>query len=85
MPCIHIIRLNIFREKFPIGIGGEEALFIAGNLLPDASMAGAVMSLGRGEALRDSEGLWAFRGTLREFEEFPARSGSGIRLLGASY
>lgn len=48
------------QEKFPIGIGGEEALFIAGNLLPDASMAGAVVSLGRGEALRDSEGLWAF-------------------------
>lgn len=63
------------QEKFPIGIGGEEALFIAGNLLPDASMAGAVMSLGRGEALRDSEGLWAFRGTLREFEEL--QSGQG--------
>ncbi len=30
----------------------------------------------RGSA-RDSEGLWAFRGTLREFEEFPARSGVG--------
>ena len=48
------------QEKFPIGIGGEEALFIAGNLLPDASMAGAVMSLGRGEALRDSGRIMGF-------------------------
>lgn len=56
------------REKFPIGVGeDEEALFIAGNLLPDESLVEAVLHLERGEAMRDTDGLCAFRGTLGEF------------------
>lgn len=57
------------REKFPLNCHEEEeALFIAGNKLPDMATALEASLLKSGDALRDSGGIWAFRGLRREFE-----------------
>lgn len=64
------------RDKFPLDCGeDEEALFIAGNKLPDQTTALEASHLRRGEALRDSCGIWAFRGLRREFESLDPKSG----------
>lgn len=58
------------REKFPLNCEeDEEAIFIAGNKLPDKAIALEAAQLKRGDALRDSSGIWAFRGTRHEFED----------------
>lgn len=58
------------QEKFPGGMSeNEEAWFIAGCTLANAEMAEAVRSLAPGHGLRDDKGLWAWRGTLKRFEE----------------
>ncbi len=55
-------------EKFPVGISDDdEALFVAGNVLPDAAFVEAVASLGEGKALTDAEGVVAYRGPLAVF------------------
>lgn len=57
------------REKFPLTCGeDEEALFIAGNKLPDKATALEASQLRPGDALRDSRGIWAYRGLRHEFE-----------------
>lgn len=58
------------QEKFPGGISDEEdAYFIAGGTLANAEMADAVRSLAPEHGLRDDKGLWAWRGSLRRFEQ----------------
>lgn len=69
-------------EKFPLGINDdEEALFLAGNKLPDAATALEAKGLRRGEGLRDSEGLWAYHGRLADFQQladdYGRESGNG--------
>lgn len=60
---------NYLREKFPLDCPeDEEAIFIAGNKLPDKATALEAWQLRRGEALRDSGGIWAYRGLRRDFE-----------------
>lgn len=55
-------------EKFPEDTTPEgEALFIAGNLVADASLAADVEALKPGEGYCDEIGLWAWRGTLTDF------------------
>lgn len=57
------------REKFPLTCGeAEEALFIAGNKLPDKATALEASQLRPGDALRDSGGIWAYRGLRHDFE-----------------
>lgn len=57
------------REKFPLTCGeDEEALFIAGNKLPDKATALEASQLRPGDALRDSGGIWAYRGLRHDFE-----------------
>lgn len=57
------------REKFPLDCTEEEeALFIAGNKLPDKATALEAAQLRPGDALRDSCGIWAYRGLRRDFE-----------------
>lgn len=57
------------REKFPLTCGeDEEALFIAGNKLPDKATALEASQLRPGDALRDSGGIWAYRGLRLDFE-----------------
>ncbi|MCD7710232.1 MAG: glucose-1-phosphate thymidylyltransferase [Porphyromonadaceae bacterium] len=47
----------------------DEALFVAGNVCPDANLAGAMDRLLPGEALVDPEGVWlAFCGTRADFD-----------------
>lgn len=47
--------VEYLREKFPLGCGeDDEALFIAGNKLPDKAIALEASHLRHGEALRDS-------------------------------
>lgn len=59
------------REKFPVGVrADEEALFVAGCVLPDRELADAVACLEHGEFVADSGGVVAYRGTLRDFEKF---------------
>ncbi len=61
--------IQYLREKFPLDCGeDEEALFVAGNKLPDKATALEASMLRAGEALRDSEGIWAYRGVRRDFE-----------------
>ena len=63
-------------EKFPIDCApDEEALFIAGNKLPDQTTAFEALQLRRGDALRDSCGVWAYRGCLNDFESLPDNAG----------
>lgn len=60
---------DYLRDKFPLLCSEEdEALFIAGNKLPDKATALEASQLKRGEALRDSGGIWAYRGLRRDFE-----------------
>lgn len=63
-------------EKFPVAVSAdEEAVFVAGNVLPDEDLAARVLALESGGALRDRSGLVAFRGSLRQFGELdPAES-----------
>ncbi len=57
------------REKFPIHCSpAEEALFISGNVLPDSRLVSEVASLKPGQALADKGKVWAFRGTLTDYE-----------------
>jgi len=64
------------REKFPMTCGyDEEALFIAGDKLPDKATALEASQLQEGEALRDSCGIWAFRGRADEFNLLNPDSG----------
>lgn len=64
--------VEYLREKFPLDCAeDEEALFIAGNKLPDKATALEALQLGAGEGLRDSGGLWAYRGKRSDFEALP--------------
>lgn len=64
------------REKFPMTCGkDEEALFIAGDKLPDKATALEAAHLRNGDALRDSCGIWAFRGKLDDFCSLDSDSG----------
>lgn len=64
--------VEYLREKFPLDCEmDEDALFIAGDKLPDKATALEAAALKKGEGRRDSGGLWAFRGTRREFESLP--------------
>ncbi len=63
------LTVDYLKEKFPVRVSeDEEALFIAGNILPDADLAAAVSAISVGEVLADKDGIVAYRGTLREFE-----------------
>lgn len=64
------------REKFPLNCADdEEALFIAGNKLPDKAIAFEAAHLRLGDALRDSGGLWAYRGYRRDFDKLDSKFG----------
>lgn len=68
--------LEYLREKFPLDCTpDEEALFIAGNKLPDQTIAFEASQLREGDALRDSGGIWAFRGSLDDFLNLPETAG----------
>jgi UDP-N-acetylglucosamine diphosphorylase/glucosamine-1-phosphate N-acetyltransferase len=74
--------VDYLQQKYPLACGdGDEALFIAGNKLPDKATALEAASLRSGDGLRDSGGLWAYRGTLADFRElnegFGKESGNG--------
>ena len=50
------LTIDYLSEKFPCGVeSDEEALFIAGNKLPEPASAFEVKSLRKGDGLRDSE------------------------------
>lgn len=64
------------REKFPLNCAeDEEALFIAGNKLPDKATALEASTLKPGDALRDSGGIWAYRGLRKDFEQLDPQVG----------
>lgn len=52
------------REKFPMHCAPtDEALYVSGDIIPNAEIADAVMALAPGEALHAEHGVWAYRGT----------------------
>ena len=64
-------------EKFPVAVSAdEEAVFVAGNVLPDEDLAARVLALESGGALRDRSGLVAFRGSLRQCGELDSAESS---------
>ncbi|MDE6393580.1 MAG: glucose-1-phosphate thymidylyltransferase [Muribaculaceae bacterium] len=64
------------RDKFPLLCSEEEeALFIAGDKLPDKAIALEASQLRPGDALRDSGGVWAYRGLRRDFESLSPDAG----------
>lgn len=66
------LTIDYLSEKFPCGVeSDEEALFIAGNKLPEPASAFEVKSLRKGDGFRDSEGLWAYCGSLSDFLDLP--------------
>ena len=66
--CYSSLTVEYLKEKFPVGVNdGDEALFIAGCVLPDQSLAEKVAALSCGEYLADEDGLVAFRGTISDF------------------
>ncbi|MDE7402127.1 MAG: glucose-1-phosphate thymidylyltransferase [Muribaculaceae bacterium] len=77
---------DYLREKFPLDCQeSEEALFIAGNKLPDMAVALEASQLKPGDALRDASGIWAFKGTLAQFIKldsgFGRESANGSRRI----
>lgn len=72
--------MEYLREKFPLGCAeDEEALFIAGNKLPDKATALEAAQLRSGDALRDSGGIWAYKGLRRDFESLQPGHGRESR------
>jgi len=73
------------REKFPVEVcGDEDALFLAGCVLPDAGLAEDVARLAPGEYIADADGIVAYRGTLDAFEKLEPASENykgGIRRI----
>ncbi|MDE6006677.1 MAG: glucose-1-phosphate thymidylyltransferase [Muribaculaceae bacterium] len=70
------LTVDYLGEKYPLDCAeDEEALFIAGNKLPDQTTAFEAAHLGPGDALRDSSGLWAFRGTPAAFKKLSEEAG----------
>lgn len=63
------------REKFPVGISqDEEALFVAGNVLPNKRLADVVAALSAGSCLVDGDGIVAYRGNMHGFEAIQAEN-----------
>lgn len=68
--------VEYLREKFPLDCSdNEEALFIASDKLPDMAVALEAGQLKPGDGLRDSSGLWAYRGTRTDFESLDMEFG----------
>lgn len=66
------------REKFPVEVDDDEAaLFVAGNVLPDAGLADAVKRLSKGETLVDADGIVAFHGSLAALRELKGKREAG--------
>lgn len=64
------LTVDYLQEKFPKSdLGGLPALFVAGNVIPDAALVAAV-ALKPGESLRDEDGLIAAYCTRGEFDTF---------------
>ncbi|MCH5227960.1 MAG: glucose-1-phosphate thymidylyltransferase [Muribaculaceae bacterium] len=66
----HFLPVEYLREKFgSTPEPDEEALFIAGNLLPDRAIAAEIQALSTGQALSDQnpDQILAFRGTYSDF------------------
>lgn len=63
----HFLPVEYLRDKFgSVTDPNEEALFIAGNLLPSKEIASKISALNKGEALIESD-LLAFRGSYSQF------------------
>lgn len=60
--------VDYLREKYGnVDDNNEEAIFIAGNLLPDESLCSLIKSLEKGDALVKENTVLAFRGSYEDF------------------
>ncbi|MCM1517283.1 MAG: GlmU family protein [Pseudoflavonifractor sp.] len=59
---------DYLREKYPLSAVGDDVLFVAGHVLPDAALVDAVRALSVGEALDAAGKLVAYRGAVATFE-----------------
>lgn len=65
-----LLPVEYLREKFgKISDPREEALFIAGNLLPDSEIIDIILSLKSGEAICDGDSAAVFKGTYENLIE----------------
>lgn len=56
------------KEKFPMDpLAEKNALFVAGNVVPDESLCAKIRELPEGAKLCDAQGLVAFKGSLSDF------------------
>lgn len=62
----HTLPVEYLRLKFPLS-PVQEALFVAGWIIPDAGFVDEVMDLSPGQALSIGDELVAYRGTLEDF------------------
>ncbi|MDE6297962.1 MAG: glucose-1-phosphate thymidylyltransferase [Muribaculaceae bacterium] len=67
--------IDYLKEKYPMAdLKGEDAIFISGCVIPDASLAEAVAALMPGDALSDGKRLIAFCGKAEDYEKFVTAS-----------
>lgn len=67
---VSFLPVDYLREKYPVGLtADDEALFIAGNILPDPELVARIEALPLGCALVCSDECIAFRGSLGDFRD----------------
>lgn len=67
---VSFLPVDYLREKYPVGLTvNDEALFIAGNILPDQEFVSRVEALPLGSALVCSGECIAFRGSFGDFQD----------------
>lgn len=67
---VSFLPVDYLREKYPVGLTtDDEALFIAGNMLPDREFVSRVEALPLGSALVCSGECIAFRGSFGDFQD----------------
>lgn len=75
------ITVDYLQEKYPAPPSlSNDLLFIAGNVVPNRRLAAEVASLKVGDALADSDGFVAFRGSRQAFESFDFTSARSVEL-----
>lgn len=67
------LTVDYLQEKFPMAdLHGEQALFLASNIVPDEKLADEVKALNPGEGLAEGGRVAAFYGTLPQFRQADA-------------
>ena len=67
---VSFLPVDYLREKYPVGLAADdEALFVAGNILPDQEFVARIEALPLGSAIICSGECIAFRGSFGDFQD----------------